>query len=155
MATNKFQMFTSAHLLVNGSSGIAVGMATNIPSHNLGEVINGRLALIDNLDLTIDELMHFIPGPDFATAGIINGRQGIVSAYRTGKGRIYLRARAEVEVNDKTGRESIIVHELPYQVNKARLIEKIAELVKDKRLEGISALRDESDKDGMRTCYRD
>lgn len=138
------------NLLVNGSSGIAVGMATNIPPHNLREVVKGCLALIDNPDLTIDELMEFIPGPDFPTAAIINGRAGIVEAYRTGRGRIYLRARAEVEVDEKTHRETIIVHELPYQVNKARLIEKIAELVKEKKLEGISELRDESDKDGMR-----
>src|SRR5690606_8731922 len=118
--------------------------------HNLREVVSGCLALIDNPELTIDELMEFIPGPDFPTAAIINGRAGIVEAYRTGRGRIYVRARAEVITDDKTNRETIIVHELPYQVNKARLIEKIAELVKEKKVEGISALRDESDKDGMR-----
>lgn len=136
-------------LLVNGSSGIAVGMATNIPPHNLGEVIDGCLAYIDNSDITIDELMTYIPGPDFPTAAIINGRKGIEDAYKTGRGKIYVRARAEVETDAK-GKETIIVHEIPYQVNKARLIEKIADLVKEKKVEGISALRDESDKDGMR-----
>ncbi len=139
------------NLLVNGSSGIAVGMATNIPPHNLTEVINGCLALIDNSELTVDELMQYIPGPDFPTAAIINGRAGIVEAYRTGRGRIYMRARAIIEDIDKVGgRQQIIVSELPYQLNKARLIEKIAELVKEKKLEGITELRDESDKDGMR-----
>jgi len=137
------------NLLVNGSSGIAVGMATNIPPHNLAEVISGCLALIQNSDITIDELMEYIPGPDFPTAAIVNGRAGIIEAYRTGRGRIRIRARAEVETNSK-GRESIIITELPYQLNKARLIEKIAELVKDKKIEGISELRDESDKDGLR-----
>ncbi|MGO3300246.1 MAG: DNA gyrase subunit A, partial [Pseudoalteromonas sp.] len=137
------------NLLVNGSSGIAVGMATNIPPHNLSEVINGCLALIQNPDLTIHELIDYIPGPDFPTAGIINGKKGIEQAYLTGRGKVYIRARAEIEVDEKTHRETIIVHEIPYQVNKARLIEKIAELVKDKKIEGISALRDESDKDGM------
>ncbi|MBB1386338.1 DNA gyrase subunit A [Pseudoalteromonas sp. SG45-5] len=138
------------NLLVNGSSGIAVGMATNIPPHNLTEVVNGCLALILNPDLTITELMDYIPGPDFPTAAIINGKKGIEQAYQTGRGKVYMRARAEIETDEKTGRETIIVHEIPYQVNKARLIEKIAELVKDKKIEGISALRDESDKDGMR-----
>jgi len=138
------------NLLVNGSSGIAVGMATNIPPHNLREVVNGCLALIDNADISIDELMEHIPGPDFPTAAIINGRAGIIQAYRTGRGRIYVRARATVEVNEKTGRETIIITELPYQLNKARLIERIAELVKEKKIEGISELRDESDKDGLR-----
>ncbi|HSB96409.1 MAG TPA: DNA gyrase subunit A, partial [Spongiibacteraceae bacterium] len=138
------------NLLINGSSGIAVGMATNIPPHNLSEVIKGCLAVLDNPDITIDELMEFIPGPDFPTAAIINGRAGIVEAYRTGRGRIRIRSRAVVEVDEKTHRETIIVSELPYQVNKARLIEKIAELVKEKKLEGISELRDESDKDGLR-----
>lgn len=139
-------------LLVNGSSGIAVGMATNIPPHNLTEVVRGCLALIENPDLDVDQLMEYIPGPDFPTAAIINGRAGIVQAYRTGRGRIHVRAKAEVIHNEKTNRDTIIVHELPYQVNKARLIEKIAELVKDKKIEGISSdgLRDESDKDGMR-----
>ncbi len=137
------------NLLVNGSSGIAVGMATNIPPHNLSEVIDACLALLDNGDISIDELMEHIQGPDFPTAGIINGRAGIVQAYRTGRGRIYMRARAEVE-EDKNGRERIIVHEIPYQLNKAKLIEKIAELVKEKKIEGITELRDESDKDGLR-----
>lgn len=138
------------NLLVNGSSGIAVGMATNIPPHNLGEVIDGCLAFVDNEDITIEELMEHITGPDFPTAAIINGRRGILDAYRTGRGKIYIRAQADIETDEKTGRETIIVTEIPYQVNKARLIEKIAELVKDKRIEGISGLRDESDKDGMR-----
>jgi len=138
------------NLLINGSSGIAVGMATNIPPHNLGEVVNACLALIKNEDISINELIEHIPGPDFPTAGIINGRKGIIDAYQTGRGKIKVRAKAEIEVNEKTGRETIVVHELPYQVNKARLIEKIAEFVKDKKIEGISALRDESDKDGMR-----
>jgi DNA gyrase subunit A len=139
------------NLLVNGSSGIAVGMATNIPPHNLTEVIDGCLALIDNPELTVDELMQYIPGPDFPTAGIINGRAGIIEAYRTGRGRIYMRARAVIEDMEKGGnRQQIIVTELPYQLNKARLIEKIAELVKEKKIEGITELRDESDKDGMR-----
>ena len=138
------------NLLVNGTSGIAVGMATNIPPHNLTEVINACLALIDNSDISFEEILKHIPGPDFPTAGIISGRAGIEEAYRTGRGKIKIRARAEIEVHETTGKETIIVHELPYQVNKARLIEKMAELVKDKRLEGISALRDESDKDGMR-----
>ncbi|WP_432459110.1 DNA topoisomerase (ATP-hydrolyzing) subunit A [Agarivorans sp. QJM3NY_25] len=137
------------NLLVNGASGIAVGMATNIPPHNLTEVVNGCLAMIENPEITIDELMEYIPAPDFPTAGIINGRAGIIQGYRTGRGKVSIRAKAEV-VTDKAGKETIIVHEIPYQVNKARLIEKMAELVKDKKLEGISALRDESDKDGMR-----
>jgi DNA gyrase subunit A len=139
------------NLLVNGSSGIAVGMATNIPPHNLSEVIDGCLALIDNAELTVDDLMQYIPGPDFPTAGIINGRAGIIEAYRTGRGRIYIRARVEVEDIDKVGgRQQLVITELPYQLNKARLIEKIAELVKEKKIEGITELRDESDKDGMR-----
>src|SRR5690606_18577127 len=138
------------NLLINGSSGIAVGMATNIPPHNLKEVVQGCLAVIDNADITIDELMEYIPGPDFPTGAIINGRAGIVEAYRTGRGRVVMRAKAEVERDDKTGRETIIVTEIPYQVNKARLIERIAELVKEKKIDGISELRDESDKDGMR-----
>lgn len=138
------------NLLVNGSSGIAVGMATNIPPHNLNEIIDGCLALIANPDIELHELMQLIPGPDFPTAAIINGRKGIEEAYRTGRGKVYIRAKTFIETDEKTGRESIIVYEIPYQVNKARLIEKIAELVKEKRIEGISALRDESDKDGMR-----
>ncbi|GAA5009473.1 DNA gyrase subunit A [Pseudoluteimonas lycopersici] len=137
------------NLLVNGSAGIAVGMATNIPPHNLNEVVDALLALIDDPRIDIEGLMQYIPGPDFPTAGIINGVGGIHLAYKTGRGRVRMRARAEVEVADN-GRESIIVTEIPYQVNKARLIEKIAELVKEKKLEGISELRDESDKDGMR-----
>jgi len=138
------------NLLVNGSSGIAVGMATNIPPHNLDEVVSGAIALLDDPDMDVDSLMEHIKGPDFPTAGIINGRAGIVQAYRTGRGRIYVRARAEVIEDEKSGRQTIIVTEIPYQLNKARLIEKIAELVKDKKLEGISELRDESDKDGLR-----
>lgn len=137
------------NLLVNGSSGIAVGMATNIPPHNLGEVIKGTLALIKDPNLSIQQLMAFIPGPDFPTAAIINGRAGIAQAYATGRGKIYLRARHSIE-EDSKGKSSIIIHELPYQVNKARLLEKIGELVRDKRIEGITALRDESDKQGMR-----
>ncbi|MFZ7094876.1 DNA gyrase subunit A [Luteimonas dalianensis] len=137
------------NLLINGSAGIAVGMATNIPPHNLCEVVDATIALIDDPDLDIDGLMEHIPGPDFPTAGIINGVSGIQLAYRTGRGRVRIRAKADIEVADN-GRESIIVTEIPYQVNKARLIEKIAELVKEKKLEGISELRDESDKDGMR-----
>jgi len=127
-----------------------VGMATNIPPHNLGEVIDACLALLDNDDITIDELMEYVKGPDFPTAAIINGRAGIVEAYRTGRGRIYMRARAEVIEDEKSGRQSIIVTEIPYQLNKARLVEKIAELVKEKKIEGITELRDESDKDGLR-----
>ena len=138
------------NLLVNGSAGIAVGMATNIPPHNLSEIVNASLVLIDNPSVDIPELMELVPGPDFPTAGIINGAQGIYAAYRTGRGRVHIRARTNIEPLDKRGRESIVVTELPYQVNKARLIEKIADLVRDKRLEGISELRDESDKDGMR-----
>jgi len=137
------------NLLVNGTAGIAVGMATNIPPHQLNEVIDGCIALIDNADITIDELMDHIPGPDFPTAGIINGSAGIREAYHTGRGRIYMRARTEIEEYD-SGKQAIIVTELPYQVNKARLLEKIAELVKEKKIEGITELRDESDKDGMR-----
>jgi len=137
------------NLLVNGSSGIAVGMATNIPPHNLNEVIDACVALIDNPDLELTDLMRYIPGPDFPTAGIINGRAGIVQAYKTGRGRIFLRAKTEIETED-SGKVSIIVHELPYQVNKARLLERMGEMVRDKELEGITALRDESDKDGMR-----
>ena len=137
-------------LLVNGSSGIAVGMATNIPPHNLTEVVSGCLALLGDPDLTVDELMEHIPGPDFPTGAIINGRAGIIQAYRTGRGRIYVRARAEVIHDEKRGKDIIIVHEIPYQLNKAKLIERIAELVKEKKIEGITELRDESDKDGLR-----
>ena len=138
------------NLLINGSAGIAVGMATNIPPHNLGEVIDATIAVIDTPDIDIDGLMQYIPAPDFPTAGIINGTAGITAAYHTGRGRVRMRARAAIEVNEDSGREAIAVTEIPYQVNKARLIEKIAELVKEKKLEGISELRDESDKDGMR-----
>jgi DNA gyrase subunit A len=139
------------NLLVNGSSGIAVGMATNIPPHNLTEVINACVALVDNPQLDIEQLMQYIPGPDFPTAAMINGAKGIVEAYNTGRGRIYVRAKTSVEQLDN-GRERIVIDELPYQVNKARLLEKIAELVKDKKLDGISELRDESDKDGIRVA---
>ncbi|MDX1405309.1 MAG: DNA gyrase subunit A [Woeseiaceae bacterium] len=138
------------NLLVNGSAGIAVGMATNIPPHNLNEIVNACLALIDDPAIDVPQLIKHVPGPDFPTAGIINGAQGIRAAYRTGRGRIFMRARTSIETIDKRGKEAIVVTELPYQVNKARLIEKIADLVRDKRIEGISDLRDESDKDGMR-----
>ena len=138
------------NLLVNGSAGIAVGMATNIPPHNLTEITNACLALIENSDIDIAGLMEYVPGPDFPTAGIINGVRGIHEAYRTGRGRIHIRARNHVEGDDSKGRQKLVFTELPYQVNKARLLEKIAELVKDKKIEGISGLRDESDKDGMR-----
>lgn len=138
------------HLLVNGSSGIAVGMATNIPPHNLTEVINACLALIDNSELTINDLMQYIPGPDFPTAATIQGKNGIREAYHTGRGRVIVRAKTHIETDEKANKERIIVTELPYQVNKARLVERIAELVKEKKIEGISALRDESDKQGMR-----
>ena len=137
------------NLLVNGSTGIAVGMATNIPPHNLREVVDGCLALLENPELSIDALMENVQGPDFPTAGIINGRAGIVQAYRTGRGRIYVRARAEVQGKD-TGKESIIVTEIPYQLTTRKLIERIAELVKEKRIEGITEIRDESDRDGLR-----
>lgn len=140
------------NLLVNGSSGIAVGMATNIPPHNLSEVVNACIAMIERPEMDVMEILEHIPGPDFPTAAIINGKKGIVDAYQTGRGKIYMRSRSHIETDEKNGRETIVVTELPYQVNKARLIEKIAELVKEKRLEGIApgGLRDESDKDGMR-----
>jgi len=138
------------NLLVNGSSGIAVGMATNIPPHNLGEVVDACLALLADPALTIADLIKLVPGPDFPTAGMIFGIQGVVEAYNTGRGRIYVRGRTNIEPLDDRGREAIIITELPYQVNKARLIERIAELVREKKLDGISELRDESDKDGMR-----
>jgi DNA gyrase subunit A len=137
------------NLLINGSEGIAVGMATKIPPHNLGEIINATIALIDDPEIGIGELIVHVPGPDFPTAAIINGAAGIHAAYHTGRGRVVMRAKTNIETQDNN-REAIIVTELPYQVNKARLIEKIAELVKEKRIEGISELRDESDKDGMR-----
>ncbi len=138
------------NLLINGSSGIAVGMATNIPPHNLGEVIDATMALIENPDISVAELLEIIPGPDFPTAGLIHGAQGIYSAYTTGRGRIYMRARHHIEEVDTKGKEAIVLTELPYQVNKARLIEKIAELVREKKIDGITELRDESDKDGLR-----
>lgn len=137
------------NLLINGSSGIAVGMATNIPPHNITEVINACIALIDNEDLSVETLMQHVPGPDFPTAAIISGTEGILDAYRTGRGRLYIRSRTAIEELDH-GKQQIVVTELPYQVNKARLIEKIAELVKEKKLEGITEVRDESDKDGIR-----
>jgi DNA gyrase subunit A len=138
------------NLLVNGSSGIAVGMATNIPPHNMTEVIDGLIYLIDNKNAEIPELMKLIKAPDFPTGGIIYGYDGVKDAYLTGRGKITIRAKANIEVNQKNGRESIVVTEIPYQVNKARLIEKIADLVRDKKVEGISDIRDESDRDGMR-----
>ncbi|MBI5748318.1 MAG: DNA topoisomerase 4 subunit A, partial [Nitrospinae bacterium] len=138
------------NLLINGSAGIAVGMATNIPPHNLGEIVDGTMAMIDKPDISVKELMKHIPGPDFPTAGFIHGRDGIKSAYESGRGIIQMRARSLIEKGKKGDRESIIITELPYQVNKAKLLEKIAELVRDKKIEGISDLRDESDRDGMR-----
>jgi DNA gyrase subunit A len=138
------------NLLINGSSGIAVGMATNIPPHNLGEVVDALVALIRNPALTVDDLMQYIPGPDFPTAGFIHGKGAIRDAYREGKGILTMRARATTEVDKRSGRESIVVTEIPYQVNKARLIERIAELVNDRKIDGISDLRDESDREGMR-----
>lgn len=138
------------NLLVNGSSGIAVGMATNVPPHNLGEVIDACIALVDEPELSVEALMQFIKGPDFPTAGLIYGKCGIIEAYRSGRGRVLVRARTKLEQDEKTNKQRIVVTELPFQVNKAKLIEKIAELVKEKRIEGITALRDESDKEGMR-----
>src|SRR5918996_1191861 len=138
------------NLLVNGAGGIAVGYATNIPTHNIAEIIDGLTLLIEHPETTIDQLMKKIPGPDFPTAGFIYGRQGIKDAYKTGRGLLSLRAKAVIETDERTERDRIIVTEIPYQVNKARLIEKIAELIQDKKLEGISDLRDESDRDGMR-----
>jgi DNA gyrase subunit A len=138
------------NLLINGSSGIAVGMATNIPPHNLGEVVKGIIAYIDNNDISISELIEIIPGPDFPTQGLIYGRQGIREAYETGRGHIMLRAKAVIEQAKKDGRESIVITEIPYQVNKARLIENIVELINDKRVEGISNIKDESNREGMR-----
>ena len=137
-------------LLVNGSSGIAVGMATNIPPHNLTEIIDAAVHIVDNPDCTVEDLMALVPGPDFPTRGIIQGRSGIRAAYKTGRGIIRMRGRAEIEPMEKGDRERIIINELPFQVNKAKLVEKIAELVRDKRLEGISDLRDESDREGIR-----
>ncbi len=137
-------------LLLNGTSGIAVGMATNIPPHNLTEIVNGTIALIQNPKMIVEELMKYIPGPDFPTAGFINGREGILAAYKTGRGIIRIRARALIEKNARNDRETIVITELPYQVNKATLIEKISELVRDKKISGISDLRDESDREGIR-----
>jgi DNA gyrase subunit A len=137
-------------LLINGSSGIAVGMATNIPPHNLTEILNACIAMVDRPEIDVAGLMQYIPGPDFPTSAMINGARGISEAYHTGRGRVHIRARTIIETNESTGQQSIVAIELPYQVNKARLLEKIAELVKDKKIEGITALRDESDKDGMR-----
>src|SRR5881296_3731231 len=138
------------NLLINGAGGIAVGYATNIPTHNLAEVVDGLLMVLDNPEVTVEDLMRAIPGPDFPTAALIYGTQGIKDAYRTGRGLLTLRAKARVETDERTERDRIIVTEIPYQVNKARLIEKIAELIQGKRIEGISDLRDESDRDGMR-----
>ena len=138
------------NLLINGANGIAVGYATSIPTHNIGEVVDGLMMVLDNADVTIEQLMKKIPGPDFPTAGFIYGKQGIKDAYKTGRGLLSLRAKAVIETDERTERDRIIVTEIPYQVNKARLIEKMAELVQDKKIEGISDLRDESDRDGMR-----
>jgi DNA gyrase subunit A len=138
------------NLLINGSSGIAVGMATNIPPHNLGEIVDALIALIQNPALSVDDLMQYVPGPDFPTAGFIHGKSAIRDAYTTGKGILQLRARAVTETDKRTGRVAIIVNEIPYQVNKAKLIERIAELVNEKKVDGVSDLRDESDRDGMR-----
>jgi DNA gyrase subunit A len=138
------------NLLVNGSSGIAVGMATNIPPHNLGEIVSACLALLENSELTVDDLIEHVPAPDFPTAGIIYGVEGVREGYRTGRGRVVMRARTHIEDLDKGGRQAIIVDEIPYQVNKATLLTRIGELVREKKLEGISDLRDESDKSGMR-----
>src|SRR5689334_13095947 len=140
------------NLLVNGSAGIAVGMATNVPPHNLTEIINACLAVLEDPEVTLAELMQHVPGPDFPTAGIITGATEIATAYRTGRGRLSIRARTHIEDMEKGGRQAIVVTELPYQVNKARLIERIADLVREKQIDGIASdgLRDESDKDGMR-----
>ena len=137
-------------LLVNGSSGIAVGMATNIPPHNLAEIVDAAIHIIDEPECSIDDLLQIVKGPDFPTRGIIQGRNGIISAYKTGRGIIRVRGRAELETMEKGDRERIVINEIPFQVNKARLVEKIAELVRDKKLEGISDLRDESDREGVR-----
>ena len=137
------------NLLVNGSNGIAVGMATNIPPHNLGETIDAYVALIDNPDISVEELMTYLPGPDFPTGAMIMGTSGIRQAYRTGRGKVVVRARTEIEPM-ANGKSRILVTELPYQVNKARLVEKIAELVHEKKIEGITGLRDESNRNGMK-----
>jgi len=152
MVVNSYLMFSqlkSHNLLINGSSGIAVGMATNIPPHNLNEVVTGCINLIENPDLTIDDLIKDIPGPDFPTGGTIDGRAGIYDAYKTGRGIIHIRSNTSIE-EDKSGKQSLIIDEIPFMVNKARMLEKIAELVKDKKIEGITEIRDESDKDGLR-----
>uniref|UniRef100_A0A1A9Z1G2 Topo IIA-type catalytic domain-containing protein n=1 Tax=Glossina pallidipes TaxID=7398 RepID=A0A1A9Z1G2_GLOPL len=138
------------NLLLNGSSGIAVGMATNIPPHNIEEVVNACLAYLENKHISVLDLMQHLPGPDFPTHGIIYGSEGILNAYTSGRGKIYIRAATKIVADNRTGKESIIIYEIPYQVNKIRLIEKIADLVKEKRIEGINALRDESDREGMR-----
>src|SRR3954447_981528 len=138
------------NLLVNGASGIAVGMATNIPPHSLREVVDATIAVIKNPAMTVDELMEIVPGPDFPTGGFICGRGGIRNAYETGRGALLMRARTSIEEHPKTGRKSIVATQIPYQVNKSRLIEKIAELVREKKIEGIADMRDESDRDGMR-----
>jgi len=138
------------NLLVNGSSGIAVGMATNIPPHNLTEVLNASINLIKDPELTIDDLIKDISGPDFPTGGTIDGRSGIYDAYKTGRGIIHTRSNTSIEEDEKSGKQSLIINEIPYMVNKARMLEKIAELVKDKKIEGITEIRDESDKDGLR-----
>ena len=136
------------HLLLNGTAGIAVGMATNIPPHNLGELVDGINSLIDDPDISIAELASRIKGPDFPTGGVINGTEGIYEAYSTGRGKVVMRGKVEIE-EKKNGREAIIIRELPYQVNKAKLIERVAELVRDKKITGISDLRDESDREGL------
>ena len=138
------------NLLINGSSGIAVGMATNIPPHNLGEVIDALVLFLDNPAVTLEEVMEVLPGPDFPTAGFIHGRQGILDAYRTGRGFLQMRARCDIEEADRTGRETIIITEIPYQVNKGKLLERIADMVRQKKIEGIADMRDESDRHGMR-----
>src|SRR6266849_2323392 len=138
------------NLLINGSSGIAVGMATNIPPHNLSEIITACLALLENAEITVDELIEYVPAPDFPTAGIIFGTEGVREGYRTGRGRVVIRARAHIEDLERGNRQAIIVDEIPYQVNKATLLTRIGELVRDKKLDGIADLRDESDKSGMR-----
>ena len=135
--------------MVNGSSGIAVGLATNILPHNLSETIDGSLAILKNPEISIDELVTIIPGPDFPTGGIINGKAGAIEAAKTGRGKVVLRAKVEIE-NEKNEKSRLIISEIPYQVNKANLVEKIADLSKDKKIDGISEIRDESDREGVR-----
>ena len=137
------------NLLINGSSGIAVGMATNVPPHNLTEVINGSLKLLENPKLSIDQIIDSISGPDFPTGGTIDGKMGIYEAYKTGRGIIHIRSNTSIE-DDKSGKQSLIINEIPFMVNKAKMLEKIAELVKEKKIEGVTEIRDESDKDGLR-----